>query len=107
MKLYYYDVEGHNYEGWTLIDMLDDADLSYAYNMLGVWEHEGKLYWAEDAGCSCPTPFEDYTNTEDLNALTDAPSYLIFEAAVQDFPADEVDKAEILHTVKTKLNIYQ
>lgn len=49
---------------------LDDG---YGFDYRIVWRHRGsgKLYTARDAGCSCPSPFEDYTKLEDLDELTD------------------------------------
>lgn len=42
--------------------------LSYEFDMVVVWkDKEGNLFWAGDAGCSCPTPFENYTSIETLN----------------------------------------
>jgi hypothetical protein len=32
-----------------------------------IWRHaDGTLYTARDSGCSCPSPFEDYTSLSDL-----------------------------------------
>jgi hypothetical protein len=44
----------------VLVDFwLSEPD--YDFNILCVWKHKnGKLYWAQDSGCSCPSPFEDY-----------------------------------------------
>lgn len=45
---------------------------SYQFHMIAVWRHypSGKLYWGVDSGCSCPSPFEDYTELEKLDILT-------------------------------------
>lgn len=54
-------------------------DLSYEFNILLVVKDKvsGKLFYAQDAGCSCPTPFEDFhyyndgdTDMEPLNEHT-------------------------------------
>jgi hypothetical protein len=38
----------------------DEPNLSYEYNTLCFWAtKDGQIYTAQDAGCSCPTPFED------------------------------------------------
>jgi hypothetical protein len=43
----------------------------YEFDLTVVWQHEdGTFYWAEDSGCSCPTPFEEFTKVADLNPLT-------------------------------------
>lgn len=33
-------------------------------------DRDGRLYWASDSGCSCPSPFEDFTSIEDLRTGT-------------------------------------
>lgn len=45
-----------------------DAGGSYEFDKFVVWtKADGKLAYATDAGCSCPTPFED----EGVNDLID------------------------------------
>lgn len=49
-----------------------DFGESYEFDMIVVWRNlEGpkRLYWAQDSGCSCPTPFEDYHTVESLEVL--------------------------------------
>lgn len=71
----YYDPEKC---GVTLVVMLDRPDLSYEFDMLGVWRDDatGRLGWASDSGCSCPSPFEDYNSFGDLTLLGDSPDAL-------------------------------
>lgn len=48
-----------------------DIGESYEFNKLCIWRHKnGTLYMASDAGCSCPSPFEDYNSLEDLEVAT-------------------------------------
>ncbi len=49
------------------------SEPDYSFDLLVVWKHEesGKLYWAQDSGCSCPSPFEDYNSLESLDVLDD------------------------------------
>lgn len=56
--------------GLTLIDTLHGEE-DYSFSIVCVWKDNssGKFYWASDSGCSCPTPFEDYTRLSDLSAL--------------------------------------
>ena len=62
----------------TAIDGLKwfgDVDLDepcYSFNLIGVWRDpaDGSWLWAEDRGCSCPRPFEDFTKREDLTPAT-------------------------------------
>lgn len=58
--------------GLELIGALDEPDLSYEYNTLIAVNHKesGRVFWASNSGCSCPTPFEDfYFNGPDENNL--------------------------------------
>jgi hypothetical protein len=46
------------------LDLLsfDEPGLSYEYNTLCFWvAKDGRVYSASDSGCSCPTPFEQYS----------------------------------------------
>ncbi len=38
-------------------------DMSYEYDAFIIWQKDGtgEFLWAHDSGCSCPTPFEDYS----------------------------------------------
>jgi hypothetical protein len=41
------------------------------FDLTAVWvDAEGHLYWADDAGCSCVTQFEDVESIEDLQSGT-------------------------------------
>ena len=57
--------------GLTTVATLEFSDLDYQFDTRVVWRHDatGKLYTARDAGCSCPTPFEDYTTVESLDSV--------------------------------------
>ena len=42
----------------------EDADLSYEFDIFLLFVHsDGRVFSAQDSGCSCPTPFEDYEGT--------------------------------------------
>jgi hypothetical protein len=46
--------------GWEQAGLSQD-DLSYEFNDLLFWRTpKGIVYTANDSGCSCPTPFENY-----------------------------------------------
>lgn len=48
--------------GLTVVGEAYDDDLGYEFDEFIVWrDAEGNFRWASDAGCSCPTPFEDVT----------------------------------------------
>lgn len=46
--------------GWKQITF-DQPDMSYEFNTLCFWRTDkGLVFTAQDSGCSCPSPFEDY-----------------------------------------------
>jgi hypothetical protein len=65
----YYNPENF---GLETIGEVDWDDESYSFNMTAVWcdKETGQLYWADDSGCSCPSPFEDYNDRDKLTAGT-------------------------------------
>ncbi len=55
----------------TQVAMIDFSDGNYQFDYRIVWRHEsGKLYTARDCGCSCPSPFEDYTSLDHLFTMS-------------------------------------
>ncbi len=57
--------------GLKIVASESEPNLSYEYNMFIIWEDEaGQFYYASDVGCSCPSPFENYTELSDLTAST-------------------------------------
>lgn len=57
--------------GLVVIDEIELDNESYQFNIRVVWREiaTGKLYTARDSGCSCPSPFEDYTSLNDADLL--------------------------------------
>lgn len=80
---------------------VDFAD-SWEFKKVVVWRHErsGELFFGMDSGCSCPTPFEDFSGVKDLrpvpgslNLLADA----VREYFNYDFvPGEDGQRAEEL-----------
>lgn len=57
--------------GLTTVGEVSWGEESYSFDLTVVWRDEaGQLYFAEDAGCSCPSPFEDYEGLVDLERLS-------------------------------------
>lgn len=71
--------------GWNTNDVYYQADAfgleivaevswsapCYDFDLTVVWvDKDGNYYWASDSGCSCPSPFEDYTSIDMLNQGT-------------------------------------
>ena len=51
--------------GLTPVAEIDYSSGSYEFDFRIVWKHSsGLLFTARDSGCSCPSPFEDYTSLE-------------------------------------------
>jgi hypothetical protein len=63
--------------GLRTIGEVQWGDADYSFDLTAVWldTTTGSLYYADDAGCSCPAPFED-TGRDDLT-LIDRPQTLI------------------------------
>lgn len=67
MSNIYYSPEKY---GLRTIGEVDFSSGSYEFDTLVVWQdvETGRLYYAEDSGCSCPCPF-DYTTRETITPL--------------------------------------
>ena len=50
---------------------LDVYEPNYSFDIVAVWKHSptGQMYMGYDSGCSCPSPFEDYTSLDKLDRL--------------------------------------
>lgn len=66
----YYAPEKH---GLDLVGEIEWSSGFYEFNITAVWrDKEGNLYYADDSGCSCPSPFEDWGSINDLTKTTSA-----------------------------------
>lgn len=43
----------------------------YSFDIVAVWRDNetGRLFGAFDSGCSCPSPFEDFSRLEDMTPI--------------------------------------
>jgi hypothetical protein len=59
--------------GLTKVGEIDDPQGCYSFDIICVWKHDetGKVYYARDSGCSCPSPFEGHKSLDDLTEITD------------------------------------
>ena len=58
--------------GLTPVGEIEWSDGCYQFDVTAVYRRtDGSLVYAEDAGCSCPVPFEDQ-GVDDLTACTPA-----------------------------------
>jgi hypothetical protein len=54
--------------GLIVIAELEDSQAHYDYDTIVAWRHtDGTVYWQQDSGCSCPTPFEQFGDLASLN----------------------------------------
>lgn len=84
---------------------LEEPD--YSFDILMVWRHAKteKLYWAQDSGCSCPLPFEDYTSLESLEMLGKWDYPMIERIVKGSGNGNTVEAAYFLREVKAALEM--
>lgn len=48
--------------GFETVGEIEWSDESYQFDLTVVWRRvaDGQLFYADDQGCSCPSPFEDH-----------------------------------------------
>lgn len=59
--------------GLEQVAQIDYSDGSYQFDYRVVWKStkkDGTLYTARNAGCSCPSPFEEYTSLKELDRFS-------------------------------------
>lgn len=82
--------------GYTILGEIEWGEAYYSYDLTVIWQSSdtGKLYYAEDSGCSCPCPFED-TGIPDLIEIT-TPQVIIdqFDKRISEIQTyrDDVEK---------------
>lgn len=54
--------------GLEIVGEFDWTEPDYSFDMLVVWKAKRGEYWiGEDSGCSCPSPFEEVTDINELD----------------------------------------
>jgi len=87
--------------GLVTVGEADKAD-SYEFDIIALWHDGVDFLWAEDSGCSCPSPFENFT---DLDALTRGSKFAACEAVLQWGKDDYRDgKDQATRLIETILN---
>ena len=78
-----------------------DSGGSYDFDIHIVWKHkDGTLYYAHDAGCSCPHPFEDFEDLESLEKI-EKDHFGSFQDRINLLDAfDMTERAQFLRKVK-------
>ena len=65
----YYQPEHFDLE---IVGTIELSEPCWSFDTLVVFKHaDGRTFWAHDSGCSCPTPFENFTSLESLNEFND------------------------------------
>ena len=90
--------------GLEILGTVQWTEQSYDYDMTIVLRSEtatGTLYWADDSGCSCPSPFEYCTSLDKLETgtLADLEAHLndrLATAVKTDWDDPWADVADIL-----------
>lgn len=55
--------------GLTPVGEIDWSSGSYEFDLFVVYrDAEGRYWWADDGGCSCPSPFEDHRFPDDFDS---------------------------------------
>lgn len=59
--------------GFRIYAEYDGPHEDYAFNIHIILQDliTGEYYYAEDSGCSCPVPFEDFHGFEDLTRVSE------------------------------------
>lgn len=75
--------------GLTQVGEIKRPDMSYEFETFVVWRNQGGcLYWADDAGCSCPAPFEN-KGIPDLGTGTQAECFAAIDRWLADSSASD------------------
>ena len=68
MSYVYYDPEDF---GLKIVAQADWSDGYYQFDIFAVFADAGNnLYYGEDSGCSCPSPFENFNGLRSLTPVT-------------------------------------
>lgn len=79
--------------GLIPVDQIDWSSGCYEFDITAVWKRivDGQLLYAEDSGCSCPSPFES-VGIDDLTACTPQELQAHLEGRNAELLADEWSK---------------
>ncbi len=83
--------------GLEQVAMIDFSSGSYEFNYLVAWRHTetGRIGWASDYGCSCPSPFEGY-DLRDLTWVDDTPeSWAMLEDRIKSLHSPDYQNRDV------------
>jgi hypothetical protein len=77
------------------------GEADWNFNLTAVWRdpNTGQLYWADDSGCSCPSPFEDITDRDGLTAATKHEVLAHLAARATEPHGDALDCADLVAAI--------
>lgn len=89
--------------GLEIVGTISWDDEAYQFNFTVVWKDPktGELFYATDSGCSCPSPFENYTEREKLTPIADFQAFhgwlteRVREVQADDYYTSEATKARV------------
>src|SRR6476469_4897948 len=97
--------------GLEIVGTIDWAEPDYSFDFTAVWKKSrGEYYLASDSGCSCPSPFEDFTSVEDLQGpynktqLKEALGRLVDENKKTERYSYRISEAELRKNVRAVLD---
>jgi len=87
--------------GLEKVAELEHSSGSFEFDTQVVWRHldSGKLYWAEDSGCSCPIPFEG-TELEHMEEIRNLGAFRIRAMEKGYSEASYANKMEFIEKVE-------
>lgn len=78
--------------GLEIVGEIEDEP-DYSFDMFVVWkDNKGSLYYGQDSGCSCPSPFENIESVSELEKI-DKNNFDVFETAVMRFNKEYSENA--------------
>ncbi len=104
----YYDPAKFELE---IIHSLDEDNLCYEYNTFLVFLHtpSGRVFYASDSGCSCPTPFEEYNfkgpDDNNLNEVKKGHEMETFASELENWCKDAKISVDVLDKVLTDVRM--
>lgn len=95
----YYEPEKYDLE---LLHETDTGD-GYDFDKTVVWRHTktGKLYVGQDSGCSCPSPFENFTSLSSLEEVNPH-NFHNLRVLLQEAGVSILDIIDLMETARQK-----
>lgn len=93
--------------GLTSIGEVSWDNEFYQFDLTAVWRNNetGVIYYADDSGCSCPSPFEDFHDVSDLTETNISELSAVLYARRNDIATSEYfwDKENLLTSIDSDI----